>query len=69
MPSQTCFVMLKQESRLVLVTASQFALSIFLNVMSRVMPALFTSTSIGPSSVPTCFTQAAAESKLATSHG
>jgi len=47
-PSQTCLVMLKQLSRLVLITASQLALSIFLNVVSRVMPALFTSTSIGP---------------------
>ena len=50
MPSQTCLVMLKHESRFVFITASQFALSIFLNVMSRVMPALFTRTSIGPTS-------------------
>src|SRR4029079_18872352 len=69
MPSHTCFVMLKHESRFVCTTASQFALSIFLNVMSRVMPALLTSTSIGPRSDATSFTHAAAESKLATSHG
>ena len=50
MPSQTCLVMLKHESRLVRMTASQSALSIFLNVMSRVMPALLTSTSTGPTS-------------------
>ena len=53
MPSTTCFVMLKHESRLVFITASQFALSIFLNVMSRVMPALLTRTSIGPFSAAT----------------
>ncbi|MNG24153.1 hypothetical protein D3C84_1088450 [compost metagenome] len=62
MPSQTGLVMLKTESRLVLMTASQFGLSIFLNVMSRVMPALFTSTSTGPISASTAATQAAAES-------
>ena len=50
-------------------TASQFALSIFLNVMSRVMPALLTSTSTGPTSAATCLTQAAAESQSATSQG
>ena len=61
--------MLKQESRLVFITASQFALSIFLNVMSRVMPALLTSTSTGPTSSATFFTQAAADPKSATSHG
>ena len=33
------------------ITASQLALSIFLNVMSRVMPALLTSTSTGPTSL------------------
>ena len=50
MPSITCLVMLKQESRLVRITASQSALLIFLKVMSRVMPALFTRMSIGPTS-------------------
>src|SRR6185312_4817078 len=69
MPSHTCFVMLKHESRFVWTTASQLALSILRNVMSRVMPALFTSTSMGPRSPVTCFTHDAAESKLATSHG
>src|SRR2546430_4788216 len=42
MPSITCLVMLKHESRLVRITSSQAALVIFLNVMSRVMPALLT---------------------------
>jgi len=66
--SQTCFVMLKHESRFVFITASQFALSIFLNVMSRVMPALLTSTSTGPTSSTTFLTQAAHDSQSATSH-
>ena len=57
------------ESRLVRITASQLALSIFLKVMSRVMPALLTSTSIGPTSATTCFAQATHESQLATSQG
>ena len=48
MPSITCLVMLKHESRLVRITASQSALVIFLNVMSRVMPALLTRMSIDP---------------------
>ena len=61
-PSHTCLVMLKQESRLVFITASQLTLSIFLKVMSRVMPALFTSTSIGPTSAATFCAQATAES-------
>jgi hypothetical protein len=43
-------------------TASQFGLSIFLNVMSRVMPALLTSTSTGPTSLVILATQACAES-------
>ena len=51
------------------ITASQFALSIFLNVMSRVMPALLTSTSIGPTSDATCFAQATHEFQSATSQG
>src|SRR5450755_2030283 len=69
MPSQTCLVMLKHESRLVLMTASQFALSIFLNVMSRVMPALFTSTSTGPTSLTTCATHATHDGQSTTSQG
>jgi hypothetical protein len=42
--------MLKHESRLVRITASQSALVIFLKVMSRVMPALLTRMSTGPHS-------------------
>ena len=67
MPSHTCLVMLKQESRLVFMTASQLTRSIFLNVESRVIPALFTSTSIGPTSATIFCTQAVHESQSATS--
>ncbi|MNC88287.1 hypothetical protein D3C83_40880 [compost metagenome] len=50
MPSITGLLMLNTLSRLVRITASHPAFSIFRNVVSRVMPALFTSTSIGPTS-------------------
>ena len=40
--------MLKALSRFVCITASQSSLVIFLNVISRVIPALLTKTSIGP---------------------
>ena len=62
MPSHTGLVMLNTESRLVRMTASQFGLSIFLKVMSRVMPALLTSTSTGPTSFTILATHACAES-------
>ena len=48
MPSHTGLVMLKALSRLVLMTASQSALVIFLKVVSRVIPALFTRMSTAP---------------------
>ena len=48
MPSTTCLLMLNRLSRLVRMTASQLTLSIFLKVMSRVMPALLTRTSTAP---------------------
>ncbi len=69
MPSATCLVMLNRLSRLVRITASQFTLSIFLNVMSRVMPALFTSTSTAPSLASTSATALPQESMSATSQG
>ncbi len=50
MPSQTGLVMLNTLSRLVPSTMSQSTLPIFLKVMSLVIPALFTSTSTGPTS-------------------
>jgi hypothetical protein len=60
--------MLKTLSRLVLMTASQSGLPIFLKVMSRVIPALFTNTSMGEIWVSIFFTASAQESKLLTSH-
>jgi hypothetical protein len=53
---------------LVEITTFQSAAVIFLNVMSRVMPALFTSTSTGPTSRVTVSTHALQESKSDTSH-
>src|SRR3989442_10374213 len=69
MPSQTCLVMLNTESRLVCRTASQSPLVIFLNVMSRVIPALLTRMSTGPRSRVTLPTQILHDSKSATSQG
>ncbi len=69
MPSITCLVMLKQESRLVRITASQSALPIFLKVMSRVMPALFTRMSMLPHSFWICAHFAPQSSKETTSTG
>ena len=54
--------MLKTELRLVRITASQFSLVMRCSMPSRVMPALLTSTSMGPSSrvtEATPFSQAA----------
>src|SRR5947208_3253348 len=45
-------------------TMSQSALAIFLNVMSRVMPALLMRMSTGPTSLCTFATQAALETSL-----
>ena len=61
--------MLNRLSRLVRITASQLTLSIFLKVMSRVMPALLTNTSTGPTLAVTSATAFAQESRSATSQG
>ena len=50
-------------------TESQSSLVIFLNVVSRVMPALLTKISIGPTSWVMRPTQSLQESKSATSTG
>jgi hypothetical protein len=50
MPGTTCLVTLNMLLRLVSITAFQSSGDIFRNMRSRVMPALFTSTSIGPCS-------------------
>ena len=42
--------MLKTKSRLVWITASQFSLVMRCSMASRVMPALLTSTAMGPTS-------------------
>ena len=68
MPSATCLVMLNRLSRLVRITASQLTLSIFLNVVSRVMPALFTRMSTAPTLDWTSATARVQDSKSATSH-
>src|SRR5476651_2199756 len=69
MPSHTCLVMLKQESRFACITASQLILSIFLKVISRVIPALLTSTSTAPRSSVILRTQARQDSQSVTSQG
>ena len=66
MPSMTCFVTLKRLLRLVLMTASQSALLILRNTPSRVMPALLTRISIGPTSRVTFSNAATVESQSAT---
>ena len=68
MPSMTCRVMLNSEPRLVLITAVHCSGFMRWNMASRVMPALLTSTSTGPSSASTCFTPSAQASKEETSH-
>ena len=68
MPSITWRVMLNNEPRLVLMTALHCSSVILWNAPSRVMPALLTSTSIGPRSASTCLTPAAQASNELTSH-
>ena len=64
MPSITCRVMLNSEPRLVPITAFHCSGVMRWNMVSRVMPALLTSTSIGPSSASTCLMPAAQASKF-----
>ncbi|MNT78874.1 hypothetical protein D3C72_2181550 [compost metagenome] len=59
---------LNTESRLVLITASQSALPSLRKLASRVMPALLTSTSTGPSCSVMAATACWHESKALTSH-
>ena len=60
--------MLKQEVRLVWITASHCSKLMRCSVPSRVMPALLTSTSTGPSSASIAFTAASQASKSQTSN-
>src|SRR3954465_9068651 len=68
MPSITGRVMLNKESRLVRITADHCSRLILWKKPSRVMPALLTKTSTGPTSLSTCFTPAEQASKSPTSH-
>ena len=58
MPGNTALAMLKQEPRLVSITARQSSALIFMIVPSRVMPALLTRMSTGPSASATARTPA-----------
>jgi hypothetical protein len=68
MPSMTGRVMLNKESRLVRITADHCSLVMRWKNPSRVMPALLTRISTGPTALSTCFTPAAQASKSPTSH-
>jgi hypothetical protein len=68
MPSITWRDMLNSEPRLVPITAFHCSRLILWKAPSLVMPALLTSTSIGPTSASTFFTPSAQASKLLTSH-
>ena len=56
------------ESRLVRITADHCSKLILWNMPSRVMPALLTRMSTGPSSASTAFTPSAEAAASATSH-
>ncbi len=62
----TCLVTLNMLLRLVSITACQSSGVIFKNIRSRVIPALFTSTSIGPCSALACANAVTVESQSAT---
>ena len=66
MSSTTCLVTLNRLVRLVSITASQSSRVILRNMRSRVMPALLTSTSIGPCSAFTLAKAATVESQSPT---
>jgi len=66
MSGTTCLVTLNMLLRLVSITASQSSRVIFTNMRSRVMPALLTSTSIGPCSALAFWKACTVESQSAT---
>ena len=68
MPSITGRVMVKSESRLVWMTACHCSKVILWNMPSRVMPALLTSTSTGPSSASTALMPASQAARSPTSN-
>ena len=65
MPSTTCLVMLNSECRLLAITAFQSSRLIWRNSVSRLPPALLTSTSISPTSALTLANAAMVESQSA----
>lgn len=65
MPSTTCLVMLNNECRLLAITAFQSSRVICRNKVSRLPPALFTNTSISPTSALTLANAATVESQSA----
>ena len=65
----SCFNMTKQVCDGMVDRGWGRIINISLKVMSRVMPALLTSTSTGPTSLTTCATQATHEAQSTTSHG
>ena len=66
MSGTTCLVTLNMLFRLVSMTAFQSSGDIFRNMRSRVMPALLTSTSIGPCSALALANASTVESQSAT---
>ena len=68
MPGKVAWQRLKQEPRLVSSTACHLSGVIFCSVPSRVIPALFTRMSMGPSSSSICATPASQAAKSLTSH-
>ena len=66
MPSMTALDMLKHDERLVWMTAFHCSKLIRCIVASRVMPALLTSTSTGPSAASIALTPAAQAAKSPT---
>ena len=68
MPSISGRHMLNCELRLVLITAVHCSIDILWNIVSRVIPALFTRMSIGPTSLSICLTASPQAPKSATSH-
>ena len=66
MPSITLRLMLKMEARLTKITSFHWSGVILCNMASRVMPALLTSTSMGPSSASTSLIARAASANSPT---
>ena len=66
MPGTTCLVTLNMAFKLVSMTAFQSSTLIFKNMRSRVIPALFTSTSMGPCSATALLKASVVDAQSAT---